>query len=161
MSAKSNKIELSEQCIVMWKEEQPPRVFCKKVFLEISQNSQENVCARVSFLNKVAGLTNFLRASFLTEHLRVTAYKVWKECRINFSFFHTDISNKVLFEMRNLFSAYPRDSDYVFELAWHWLADTQRLYSCLYNILSSYRCLMKLQWDSVSTELEVFLKSCS
>ena len=76
MSAKSNKIELSEQCIVMWKEEQPPRVFCKKEFLEISQNSQENVCARVSFLNKVAGLTNFLRASFLTEHLRVTAYKV-------------------------------------------------------------------------------------
>ena len=76
MSAKSNKIELSEQCIVTWKEEQPPMVFCKKVFLEMSQNSQENVCARVSFLNKVAGLANFLRASFLTEHLRVTAYKV-------------------------------------------------------------------------------------
>ena len=30
----------------------------KKMFLEISQNSQENTCARVSFLifNKVAGL---------------------------------------------------------------------------------------------------------
>ena len=38
MSAKLNKIELSEQFMVMWKEEQPPRVFCKKVFLEISQN---------------------------------------------------------------------------------------------------------------------------
>ena len=28
----------------------------KKVFLEISQNSQENPCTRVSFFNKVAGL---------------------------------------------------------------------------------------------------------
>ena len=27
-----------------------PEVFCKKVFLEISQNSQENTRARVSFL---------------------------------------------------------------------------------------------------------------
>ena len=32
-----------------------PEVFCKKVFLEISQNSQENTCAR-AFFNKVAGL---------------------------------------------------------------------------------------------------------
>ena len=31
------------------------RCFGKKMFLEISQNSQENTCARVSF-NKVAGL---------------------------------------------------------------------------------------------------------
>ena len=30
-----------------------PQVFCKKVFLEISQNSQENTCARVSFLIKL------------------------------------------------------------------------------------------------------------
>ena len=28
-------------------------VFCKKVFLEISQNSQENTCVRVSFLIKL------------------------------------------------------------------------------------------------------------
>ena len=28
-------------------------VFCKKVFLEIPQNSQENICARVSFLIKL------------------------------------------------------------------------------------------------------------
>ena len=27
-----------------------PEVFCKKVFLEIAQNSQENTCARVFFL---------------------------------------------------------------------------------------------------------------
>ena len=31
--------------------------FVKKVFLEVSQNSQENTCATVSFLNKVAGLS--------------------------------------------------------------------------------------------------------
>ena len=31
-------------------------VLWKKVFLEVLQNSQENTCARVSFLNKVAGL---------------------------------------------------------------------------------------------------------
>ena len=31
-----------------------PEVFCKKVFLTISQNSQENTCAEVT-LNKVAG----------------------------------------------------------------------------------------------------------
>ena len=28
-------------------------VFCKKLFLEISQNSQENACAKVSFLIKL------------------------------------------------------------------------------------------------------------
>ena len=42
-------------------------VFCKKeVFLEISQNSQENTCARVSFFNKVAGLRP---ATFLKKRL--------------------------------------------------------------------------------------------
>ena len=46
-----------------WLQKQPPEVFYKrKVFLEISQNSQENTCARVSFLIK-------LQASFFTEHL--------------------------------------------------------------------------------------------
>ena len=30
-----------------------PEVFCKKVFLEISQNSQENTCARDSSLMKL------------------------------------------------------------------------------------------------------------
>ena len=30
-----------------------PEVFCKKGFLKISQNSQENTCARVSFLIKL------------------------------------------------------------------------------------------------------------
>ena len=30
-----------------------PEVFCEKVFLEISQNSQRNTCARVSFFIKL------------------------------------------------------------------------------------------------------------
>ena len=40
-----------------------PDVFCKKVFLEISQNSQKNTCARVSFLIKLqaSGLLLYLK----------------------------------------------------------------------------------------------------
>ena len=37
------------------------------MFLEISQNSQKNTCARVSFFNSVAGLRNF--AKFTGKHL--------------------------------------------------------------------------------------------
>ena len=44
-----------------------PEVFCKKVFREISQNSQENTCASL-FFNKAAGL----RPIFI-EHLWKTA----------------------------------------------------------------------------------------
>ena len=60
-------------------------VLQQKVFLEISQNSQQNICARVSFLIKL----NFIKKqtlaqvfscefceiyknTFLTEHLRAT-----------------------------------------------------------------------------------------
>ena len=55
------------------------RCSVKKVVFEISKNSQENTCVRVSFFNKVAGLRHrcfpanfakFLRIAFLTEHLR-------------------------------------------------------------------------------------------
>ena len=64
------------------------RFSVKKVFLEIWQNSQENICARVSFFNKVAGLrpttllkkrlwhrrfpvnyAKFLKIPFFIEHL--------------------------------------------------------------------------------------------
>ena len=34
-------------------------VLQKKVFLEISRNSQENTCARVSFLEKGSGLERY------------------------------------------------------------------------------------------------------
>ena len=33
MSVKSNKIEVSEEFMVMWREEQPREVFCKTDFL--------------------------------------------------------------------------------------------------------------------------------
>ena len=51
-----NKINLSIQNKLFWKvkvRSSCPEVFCKKVFLEISQNSQENTCARVPFLIKL------------------------------------------------------------------------------------------------------------
>ena len=65
-------------------------VLFKKVFLEISQNSQENTCARVSFLIKLQTLGNFIKKealaqvfscefceisknTFFTEHLWTTA----------------------------------------------------------------------------------------
>ena len=51
-----------------------PEVFCRKVFLEISQNSQENTCARV-WKKRLAqvfpvNFAKFLGTSFLTEHLQ-------------------------------------------------------------------------------------------
>ena len=66
------------------------RFLYKKVFLEISQNSQENTCARVSFLIKLQAACNFIKKetlaqvfscefceiskkTFFTEHLWVTA----------------------------------------------------------------------------------------
>ena len=49
----------------------------KNAFLEISQNSQKNACARVSFLKKglwhrcfLVNFAKFLGISFLREHLR-------------------------------------------------------------------------------------------
>ena len=48
MSAKSNKVELNEEFIDMWKEEQSPEVF-----------SQETTSARVSFLIKLQASRNF------------------------------------------------------------------------------------------------------
>ena len=77
------KIDHSLEAVVQW-------FSVKKVFLEISQNSQENTCARVSFLIKlqVSGLrpatllkmrhwnrcfpvnfVKFLRTPFYIEHL--------------------------------------------------------------------------------------------
>ena len=63
-------------------QKQPLEVFyIKKVLLEISQNSQENTCARVSFLLRLQafGLQLYQkrdsgkRNTFSTEHLRETA----------------------------------------------------------------------------------------
>ena len=56
------------------------RCSVKKVFLQITQNSQENTCTRVSFLIKLqkkrlwrwcfpVNFAKFLRTSFFKEHL--------------------------------------------------------------------------------------------
>ena len=58
MSAKLNKIELSEAFTAMWNEEQPLEVL-KKMFFSISQNSQKNTCGRASFLIKLQASRNF------------------------------------------------------------------------------------------------------
>ena len=52
------KVGKSYQILASWLSSESvfQRSFVKKVLLEISQNSQENTCARVCFLNKVAGL---------------------------------------------------------------------------------------------------------
>ena len=71
-------------------------VLCKKVFLEVSQNSHENICTRVSFLIKLqaseACITikketlvmefscefwEISKNTFLTEHLWTTASNFW------------------------------------------------------------------------------------
>ena len=63
------------------------RCSVKKVFLEISQNSEENTCARASFLETLlkkklwhrcfaVNIAKFLRTPFLTEHLQWQLLKV-------------------------------------------------------------------------------------
>ena len=68
------------------------RCFVKNLFLEISQNSQENICARDSFLIKLqanfvkkeslaqiffCGFCEISKNTFFTEHLRATA-SLWR-----------------------------------------------------------------------------------
>ena len=55
------------------------RCSVKIVFLEISQNSQENACARASFLKESVNFSKFLRTPFVTEQLR------WLLLNISFS----------------------------------------------------------------------------
>ena len=53
------------------------RCSVKKVFLENSQNSQENTCGRVSFLIKFSSeFYEISKNNFFTEHLRTTASKI-------------------------------------------------------------------------------------
>ena len=87
-----NKLGLHHQCFleVLKLFSQPSEaatrgVLWKKVFLEISRNSQENTCVRVSFL------INFLEISkntFFTEHLWTTTSEpcVYKTCLLNHLF---------------------------------------------------------------------------
>ena len=57
---KSHSQKIMHKCWVR-KEAVAQTCSVKKVFLEISQNSQEITCARVSFFNKVAGLSPNLK----------------------------------------------------------------------------------------------------
>ena len=51
------------------------RCFVKKVFLEISQNSQENTCARVSFFTKAC---NFIKKETLAQVFSREFYEISK-----------------------------------------------------------------------------------
>ena len=54
-------------------------VLQKKVFLEISQNSQENTCARVSFLRKLqTEACNFIKRETLAQVFSCEFYKISK-----------------------------------------------------------------------------------
>ena len=76
------------------------------MFFKISQNSQENACARVSFLTKLLASLHFIKKdtlaqvfscefcetdknAFFTEHLWATALEKWNEnskFKLNFKF---------------------------------------------------------------------------
>ena len=84
------------------------RCSLKKVFLEISQNSQENTCARVSFSIKVhlyymcfpVNFVTFLRTPFLKEHLWWLLLPLYIHCNATDSFlflfgFYSIIKKKV------------------------------------------------------------------
>ena len=49
----NTKITVSKVPLFSYQKQPTRGVLCKKVFLEISQNSQENTCARVFFLIKL------------------------------------------------------------------------------------------------------------
>ena len=50
-------------------------VLSEKVFLEISKNSQENTCARVSFLIKLQATWNFIKNGTLARYFSVNFAK--------------------------------------------------------------------------------------
>ena len=54
-----------------------PEVFCKKVFLEMPQNSQENTCAKVSFLIR-AEAYNFIKKETLAQVFSCEFYEISK-----------------------------------------------------------------------------------
>ena len=59
MSAKLNKIEFSEEFMVMWREGQPTEVFCKKGILRnFTKFTVKRLCQSL-FLIKLQALRNF------------------------------------------------------------------------------------------------------
>ena len=68
----SNNSEILTEAVVR-------RCSVKKMFLKISQNSQENTCAWVSFFNKVAGLAcNFIKNKTLAQAFSSESCNVFK-----------------------------------------------------------------------------------
>ena len=58
-------------------QKQATEVFCKKMFLEISQNSLENTCTRASFLIKLqAEACNFTKKETLAQVFSCEFYKI-------------------------------------------------------------------------------------
>ena len=74
----------------------------KKVFLKISQNSQENTCARVSLLIKLqawglhrclpVNFAKFSRTHFFIEHLRWLLLIIWRPSKKEHLFYGTTTS---------------------------------------------------------------------
>ena len=85
MSANSNKIELSEQFMVMWKEERPPELFFKKgVLRNFAKFTGKHLCLSL-FFDKVTGLRS---ATLLKERL-------WHRCfPMNFANFLNEYSRQ-------------------------------------------------------------------
>ena len=69
-------------------------VLCKKVFLEISQNSQENTCARVSFLIKLQ--TSGLRPATLLKKETLAQLFSCEFCEISNNNFLQSTSGRLL-----------------------------------------------------------------
>ena len=69
------------------------RCSVKKVFLEISQNSQENACARVSFLIKLqasGGISGGIRVRIPQKHV-VVAFRSWNLDVVGFQSWKPDV----------------------------------------------------------------------
>ena len=55
-----------------------PEYSVKNVFLKVSQNSQENTCARVSFLIKLQALGNFIKKGTLAQMISCEFCEIFK-----------------------------------------------------------------------------------
>ena len=67
----SKSIEIYAEAVVR-------RCSLKKMFLEISQNSQENTCARVSFLNNLPQACNLFKKESLVQVFTCEFYEISK-----------------------------------------------------------------------------------
>ena len=103
-----------------------PEVFCKKVFLEILQNSQENTCARVSFLIKsqaqACNFINIIKKDSLAQVFSCEFCKISKNnvsdrtplgacfCMLSFgrTFFELHFSLRLYESLGSMYSYYNR-----------------------------------------------------